>query len=372
MGGLRACHQTPGIYAADLGEYPIPKGEIRDCDGKGRLVWDAPRLNTDGMRTSSTPHLVRVKGKRQMEDELEGIVIDGMPQESPVEERKEEAEEKGEVAQEEPKGESVAQGKPEEGGEEPTKEEPPKEDDPKEEPKKEGEVEEDDDLSKVPTGVLKRFSKLTREKNELKSRLEFLEREYRKAQGQDEGKPATKEDFLAAGKTEDDFIDYLAGIKAEEAARRIAEEARVKEENKAIEEREESFRKQFPDYDIMKEEALKLPATSEINSFLRSSPYRPAIIHAIGKFRNLQKGYMEATDRLEFVKGIERNLKEVQGKPVPSEAKPAVASASAKPEQPAVAKTTVREPMNPEEGKRVARKMPDPSKCSMDEWMEWG
>ena len=289
--------------------------------------------------------------------------------------------------EEKPEDQPKPEEKPEGEGEEPKPEEKPEEKPKQEEGAKPEEKPAEEDETKdpeygkpgyVPKGIRERFSKMSDKNKALEDENAKLRKDFDELKKVVDGmkpKPKTysKQDFLDAGKTEEDYIDYLVEQKLTE--RQQAAKASYDPEYEAdcskFREGQQRARSLFKDYDSVIQEA-NLPVDRDTERFLVKSDIGPLVTYTVSKNPNLRVAYLAQTDpsaRLNLLKAVEAQM-HVAGKtsqqqpptPAPQQtAAPAPAPAPAKPEFRA-----------PQEHRGGVGKSLDPSTCSAEEWFAAG
>jgi hypothetical protein len=302
-----------------------------------------------------------------------------------------------ELEEEESAKQAPKEEKPVEGKQEPAKE-PPKEEPKQEpegengkgepaEPKENGGKEPPKDENPyhrpghTPAGVQERINKLTKSNYDLKREIEDLKRQLgRKSQGDGgQGEP-TKEDFLKAGKTEDDYFDYRVKREAALQVQQAIDAMKAKEESdrafSSFSKNEDEARKFFPDYDsVVYGEGDITCRTNKVGQHNASLPNGPEILYVLHSNPELRQKF-EALDeqgQLDFLDGMSAHLskakaeaidkaKAAQQTPKAEQQQAPSQSAPAKPE----VKQTLREPAVDNGGKPV--QPPDLATCSMEEF----
>lgn len=234
----------------------------------------------------------------------------------------------------------------------------------------------------TPAGLQERFNKLTRKNYEQNEKIRELQAqidEMNKAAGSGKREP-TKEDFIAAGKTEEDFFNFKVQKGVQEAlAKIIHERERTEAERKAQDsyhKREEEARGIFQDYDSVVYGDEDVTCYEKAAKTIRDCENGPEVVYTLHKNPKMreQMAMLNEEGQVKFVKGLSEQLVKLK--------KEAMAKASApkenstppeppktvvpSPEAPAETKPVLREPSVGNGGKPV--KPPDISKCSMEEF----
>lgn len=302
-----------------------------------------------------------------------------------------------ELEEEESSKQAPKEEKPEEGKQEPAKE--PTKEEPKPEPeggKEEGEPaeppegggkeppKEDNPYHRpghTPAGVQERINKLTKSNYDLKREIEDLKRQLgRKSQGDGGQVEPTKEDFLKAGKTEDDYFDYRVKKEAALQVQQAIESMKAKEDSdrafSSFRKNEDEARKFFPDYDsVVYGDGDITCRTTKVGQHNASLPNGPEILYVLHSKPNLRQKF-EALDeqgQLDFLDGLSAHLSKAKAEAI-EKAKAAQQTPKAEqqqaPSQPAQpkpeARPTLREPAVDNGGKPV--QPPDIATCSMEEF----
>lgn len=250
---------------------------------------------------------------------------------------------------------------------------------------------EEDEFKGVPKGVLKRFGKLTErnrrleeENREFRTRLEAVERKN------GIGTDPTKADFLASGKTEEDYIDF----RARKMASQMLQESKTNDEYVSASDdfhrRLDSFREANPELALYEDEVYKLPTNRECNMLLYRSPVGPQMMLALGKMKHLRDGYSAAQDKVAYLKALEvhtQNLMESIKNPrqnQPPQAQPpaqAIPPQQAQPKAPQNSSTetppqqakqpaVTREPATPQSAPGAGKGKIDWSRVSVEELLD--
>lgn len=303
-----------------------------------------------------------------MDDEFEGMVSDA---EKEVDETKEpEAEKQKEPEQ--PKPEEKEQDYKPSDSDEPKEDKP---EDPKEE-RKEVIDEKDNPFGKsghTPKGLQDRINSLTREKHEQRSEIDSLRKELEELKNSTKAPSVepSKEDFLKAGKTEADYINYLVDKKAESKVseildRRHQEEA-VARLNSEVKSREDEARKIFPDYDSVMYGGESIKTSDDAIKVFKEDPMGIQALYTIRKVPGLLDAFNNCPNdgRVKFIEGVIGQLvklkEQATNPPAAATNQPAATQAQTQ-QQP---QTKLREPA--ENKTATSRKAPDWSKASLEE-----
>lgn len=304
-----------------------------------------------------------------MDDEFEGMVSDA---EKEVAETKEpEAEKQKEPEQ--PKPEDKEQ------DDKPSDSDEPKEEKPEEakEEKKEVIEEKDNPFGKsghTPKGLQDRINSLTREKHEQRREIESLRKELEELKNSTKAPSVepSKEDFLKAGKTEADYINYLVDKKAEskvsEILDRRGQEEALARRNAELKSREDYARGIFPDYDSVMYGEGTIKASDEAISIFTDDPMGVQALYTIRKVPGLLDAFNKCTTsdgEVKFIEGVIGQLAKLKEQatnpPAAATNQPAATQAQTQ-QQP---QTKLREPA--ENKTATSRKAPDWSKASLEE-----
>lgn len=229
----------------------------------------------------------------------------------------------------------------------------------------------------TPKGVQERINSLTKRNYELSEKMRRMEEElagFRKKV--DPEREPTREDFLKAGKTEDDFIAWKIQKGTDEAVKRALDERRATEERenavREYHERENEARGLFLDYDSVVYGGDDITCYPQAAELIRGLPNGPEVVYSLHKNPKLREQLSslgDAQSQVGFLRGLSDHLdklkKEAFAKKAP-ENQPAPAqnkapSPEAKPQKP-----NLREPAVNSGGKTV--QPPDLSTCSMEEF----
>jgi hypothetical protein len=279
---------------------------------------------------------------------------------------------------EEPKEEPPKEERPEEAKpEDPPKEEPEKPEEKREEVPPGEPREERQDYGKeghTPKGVQKRFSDFSRQVRGLKDENAQLKAEIEKLkQGQPKEQPKGRDQF----QTDEEWIDYRAGLKAREMFETMKKEADERAEMDAARteyfKAEEAARLKVDDFDDVMATQVDLPVDKATYMYVMKSPQGAMIQYTLRKIEAVRNQFLAAPQegKLAVIKGIENRLNELekqrQAQPPAQQATP-----PAPPQVPAQEPPRAPEIREPQPPRTVPARRLDPATCSMDEWMENG
>lgn len=306
-----------------------------------------------------------------MEEEIDGLDLaknftgeseqeTEQPQETPADK----PEEKPEDKPDEPKGEGK-----EETGAEPPKEEPDKTPEPPKEPFGQ--------KGHTPKGVQERINELSRSNRELKEQNARILAELDKFKSSLPKEPEKGRDAFA---TDEEWVDYRAGIKAREMVEKMRaeerERAEMDEAKASFAKSEDTARNELPDYDSVMGTEVNLPVDRETYLYTMKSPMGAMVMYTLKKVEAVRNQFLMTPQegRLAFVKNVEARLSQIKSEAEKSKGAPAQNTPPAPPAEqpPAPEKPPLKAP---QEVKRPVSRRPNPADTSpqaMDEWMENG
>lgn len=312
-------------------------------------------------------------------EEMEALKsVAELEEESKAAEVKEEPKDKPSEPQKEEKG-GVTEDKPVDGaGNEPGKE-PPKEERSEVKPK-DGEESPYGKPGHTPDGVQKRINSLTKRNYDLESEVKRLKAEmesFRKRQ-EPQGEP-TREDFLKAGKTEDDYIAWKIQKGIDEGVGKALESHSAQEKLKKslaeYQKREDEARNLFGDYDATVYDGNDIECHRQVADLIRDELANgPEVVYTLHKNPNMiahLKG-LDENGQVAFVRDVSARLEKLKqdaianAKATPAENQPQVAKEEAPSAPQPAQKPNLREPAVGNGGKPV--QPPDLANCTMEEF----
>lgn len=291
----------------------------------------------------------------------------------------------GESAEETEQPQVPPAGNPEEKPED--KPEPPKEEDkggtgaepPKEEPDKTPEPPKEPFGQKghTPKGVQERINELSRSNRELKEQNARILAELDKFKSSLPKEPEKGRDAFA---TDEEWVDYRAGIKAREMVEKMRaeerERAEMDEAKASFAKSEDTARNELPDYDSVMGTEVNLPVDRDTYLYTMKSPMGAMVMYTLKKVEAVRNQFLMTPQegRLAFVKSVEARLSQIRSEAEKSKGAPAQNTPPAPPAEqpPAPEKPPLKAP---QEVKRPVSRRPNPADTSpqaMDEWMENG
>lgn len=275
-----------------------------------------------------------------------------------------------EPGKEQPKDEMPEEAKPEE----PPKEEQGKPVETKEEVPPEEPKEGRQDYGKdghTPKGVQQRFSEFSRQVRGLRDENAQLKAEIEKLKAaQPKEQPRGRDQFA----TDEEWIDHVAGIKAqqivEQAMARERENAEMESARKEYLKSEDEARLKVDDFDEVMSTQVNLPVDRETFLHVMKSPRGAMVMYTLRKIEAVRNQFLAAPKegKLAVIKNIEKRLEEIEKQPAPRQQ----ATPPAQPQAPVQEQPKAPEIRQPQQPRSVAPRRPDPATCSMDEWMEFG
>lgn len=225
----------------------------------------------------------------------------------------------------------------------------------------------------TPKGVQERINELSRGRREDRETIARLQAEI-EALKKEAPKPKEKDrnDFA----NDEEWINYISQKKATEMFNKnIAEWEFKKEMEQAtplMKQREEEARKSIPDFDDVMSQPVDLPVDRDTFLYVAKSEKSAMINYSLRKVPSLRQQFINTPveNRLEFVKGVEKRLLQIDAEV--EEKKKAAAEASKK--APAVAENEIRlhqgDLRQPMDVRHKDNKRLDPATCSMQDWMD--
>lgn len=281
-----------------------------------------------------------------------------------------------------PKEEPEKPEKPEEKGsteEKPVEEgagkEPPKEDRPKE-----GEESPYGKPGHTPDGVQKRINSLTKRNYELESQVKQLKEEMAsfKKSHEPHGEP-TKEDFLKAGKTEDDWMAWKIQKGIDEGISKAMESSRAQERlKKSVSEyqkREDEARGLFGDYDATVYDGNDIECHEQVANLIRDELSNgPEVVYTLHKNPQMiaHLKTLDENGQVAFVRNVSARLEKLKqdaiakAKATPAQDQPPAAEEKAPSAPQPAQKPNLREPAGGTGGKTL--QPPDLATCTMEEF----
>lgn len=306
-----------------------------------------------------------------MEEEIDGLDLaknftgesveeTEQPQETPADKPEEKPEDKPEPPKDEGKGGT---------GAEPPKEEPDKTPEPPKEPFGQ--------KGHTPRGVQERINELSRSNRELKEQNARILAELDKFKSSLPKEPEKGRDAFA---TDEEWVDYRAGIKAREMVEKMRaeerERAEMDEAKASFAKSEDSARNELPDYDSVMGTEVNLPVDRDTYLYTMKSPMGAMVMYTLKKVEAVRNQFLMTPQegRLAFVKSVEARLSQIRSEAEKSKGAPAQNNPPAPPAEqpPAPEKPPLKAP---QEVKRPVSRRPNPADTSsqaMDEWMENG
>lgn len=177
----------------------------------------------------------------------------------------------------------------------------------------------------TPKGVQDRINGLTRKVHEQDAELAELRKfkaDYEKAQ-QPTREP-TKEDFIKAGKTEDDYINYLVEKRTREGVEKALEQQRANDaalsDYKSLKSDEDEARKLFDDYDSVVYSDENLNVFQETKDYLvrgnrEGEPKGVECVYMLLKFPALKEAFSKCANSAQeigFLEGLKKRLGELK------------------------------------------------------------
>ena len=306
-----------------------------------------------------------------MEEEIDGLDLaknftgeSGQETEQPQETPAGNPEDKPEDKPEKPKGE----GKDEPAGK-PPKEEPDKTPEPPKEPFGQ--------KGHTPKGVQERINELSRNNRELKEQNARILAELDRFKSSLPKEPEKGRDAFT---TDEEWVDYRAGIKAREMVEKMRaeerERAEMDEAKASFAKSEDSARNELPDYDSVMGTEVNLPVDRDTYLYTMKSPMGAMVMYTLKKVEAVRNQFLMTPQegRLAFVKSVEARLSQIRSEAEKSKGAPAQNKPPAPPAEqpPAPEKPPLKAP---QEVKRPVSRRPNPADTSpqaMDEWMENG
>jgi len=220
----------------------------------------------------------------------------------------------------------------------------------------------------TPKGVLEKFSKLSsklrQSESQIKQLTETVER-LTKVNGGNADKLPTKQDFINAGKTEEDFIDYMISVRTQEQLYAYEQQhQREQELSTRWETSMQAAKADLPDYeDVVADVDLPLPIATM--QYLANSEVGPYIAYTIAKRDEIRQNIanMPLANRHQAVLQVEQMVKEWLKAPKAPIQQPVTA-----PVQQQTPKV-VSKPRAPQSLKGGVAKKLDPATASLEEWL---
>ena len=301
-----------------------------------------------------------------------------LEEESRAAEVREEPKDKPAEPENEAKG-GVTEDKPVDKSENETRNEPPKEE------KSEGKPKEGEDSpygkpGHTPDGVQKRINSLTKRHYDLESEVKRLKAEmesFRKSR-EPQGEP-TKEDFLKAGKTEDDFIAWKIQKGIDDGISKALESRSAQEKlQRSVAEyqkREDEARNLFGDYDATVYDGNDIECHEQVANLIRDDLSNgPEVVYTLHKNPNMiaHLKTLDGNGQVAFIKDVSARLEKLKqdaiakAKATPAQDQPPAAEEKAPSAPQQAQKPNLREPAVGNGGKPV--QPPDLANCSMEEF----
>lgn len=301
-----------------------------------------------------------------------------LEEESRAAEVKEEPKDKPAEPEKEAKG-GVTEDKPvDDAGNGPGKE-PPKEEKSESKPK-EGEDSPYGKPGHTPDGVQKRINSLTKRNYDLESEVKRLKEEMEsfKKRQEPQGEP-TREDFLKAGKTEDDYIAWKIQKGISEGVNKALETRGAQEKlQRSLDEyrkREEEARSLFADYDAAVYDGNDIECTSDVANLIRDELSNgPEVVYTLHKNPNMiaHLKTLDGNGQVAFVRDVSARLVKLKQDAIakanatPAQNQPQAAKEEAPSAPQPAQKPNLREPAVGNGGKPV--QPPDLANCTMEEF----
>lgn len=301
-----------------------------------------------------------------------------LEEESRAAEVKEEPKDKPSEPEKEAKG-GVTEDKPVDNIENGTQKEPPKEEKSEGKPK-EGEESPYGKPGHTPDGVQKRINSLTKRNYDLESQVKQLKAEmesFRKSH-EPKGEP-TKEDFLKAGKTEDDFIAWKIQKGIDDGISKALEsrgaQERLQKSLAEYQKRENDARELFGDYDATVYDGNDIECHQKVADLIRDELGNgPEVVYTLHKNPNMIEHLktLDENGQVAFVRDVSQRLAKLKQDAIakanatPAQNQPQVAKEEAPSAPQPAQKPNLREPAVGNGGKPV--QPPDLSTCSMEEF----
>lgn len=229
---------------------------------------------------------------------------------------------------------------------------------------------------KVPKGILKRFQKYNERDRQKDQRIADLENAMQKfINASNEGKPQrdpTLQDFLEAGKSESDYINYMVEQRIQhnmhmEAQRRQQEDVLKRTQDDLNRKWNESYNRaknDLPDYDIvMSNVDIQIPTTSM--RYIAENDIGPYITYTIASNEDLQDKIDNAgtiADKHNIILEVEKNIRNWL-----SNRNKKVSTAGSQPQN----KVSNSKPKIPgsSKGNKPSNRQLDPATASIEEWL---
>jgi hypothetical protein len=223
----------------------------------------------------------------------------------------------------------------------------------------------------TPKGVREKFSKLTTKNRELEAKVKQMEEAFNRLnpQNNQQRKMPTKQDFINAGRTEEDYIAFLVQVQTQQQVQALEQQRMQREvQTKQAEEISgkwesamEKAKADLPDYDdVVAEADLKLPV--QTMRYLAVSDVGPYIAYTIAKDKTIHQNIAQLSpaDRHNAVLQVEQMVRNWLSAP---KAKAPVTPVQPQPQ----GSSKPRPPMNPKviKGKQKL----DPATASIEEWL---
>ena len=229
---------------------------------------------------------------------------------------------------------------------------------------------------KVPKGVLERFRKLNERDRQKEARINELENAIKKfiesSGGNKPSREPTLQDFLEAGKSEQEFIDYLVNQRIEQ---RSHADMQRKQQEEVLRKRQEEINNKWstayknalndlPDYDeVISNVDVQIPTTS--TAYIAESDIGPYITYTIASNDDLQSkidGARTIADKHAIILEVEKQVRNwISGR-----TKKVSNSAGAQPQK-TISNTKPKVPGSVKTGKST--KTLDPATASIEEWL---
>jgi predicted RNase H-like nuclease (RuvC/YqgF family) len=307
-----------------------------------------------------------LKSVAELEEESKSAEVKEEPKETAPEPKKEE------------KG-GVTEDKPVDNAGNDVQKEPPKEEKSENRPK-DGEESPYGKPGHTPDGVQKRINSLTKRNYDLESEVKRLKAEmesFRKRQ-EPQGEP-TREDFLKAGKTEDDYIAYKIQKGINEGVSKALEsrgaQERLQRSLAEYQKREDEARSLFEDYDAAVYDGNDIECYDQVANLIRDELANgPEVVYTLHKNPNMiehLKG-LDERGQVAFVRDVSARLLKLKqdalekAKATPAQNQPPAAEEKAPSAPQQAQKPNLREPAVGNGGKPV--QPPDLANCSMEEF----
>lgn len=229
---------------------------------------------------------------------------------------------------------------------------------------------------KTPKGVLERFRKLNERDRQKEARITELESVIKKfietSGGNKPSREPTLQDFLEAGKSEQEFIDYLVNQRIEQRSqadyqRRQHEEVLRKKQEEINNKWTNAYKiavNDLPDYDeVVSNVDIQIPTTTM--AYIAESDIGPYITYTIASNDDLQSkidGARTIADKHAIILEVEKNVRGWLN----SRNKKVSNSAGAQPQK-TNSNTKLKVPGSVKTGKST--KTLDPATASIEEWL---